>query len=64
MGLAVSLIVCDVIMEDLEERAIASAHYPPHWRYRYINDTRAKHDKEQCHIISKLTKQLPTSERA
>lgn len=50
MGSPVSPIVCNLYMEDLEARALATAEHPPGWWFRYVDDTHTKQKK--AHIDS------------
>ena len=54
MGLAVSMIACDAHMEDVEERAMATAQNPPtpHWWYRYMDNTNTKLDSSHTQAFT------------
>ena len=55
MGSPVSPIVCNLFMEDLEQRAIATALNPPGWWYRYVDDSHSKHKR---HNVQEFTDHL------
>ena len=69
MGSPVSPIVCNLFMEDFEQRAIASALNPPSWWFRYVDDTHSKQKRKNVdnftdHLNSidkdiQFTKELP-----
>ena len=48
MGSPVSPIVCNLYMEDLEQKALAQAENPPRWWKRYVNDTYTVLHKDQA----------------
>ena len=74
MGSPVSPIVCNLYMEDLEQRAIDTALHPPAWWYRYVDDTHTKLKKLYVeeftdHLNSldpdiKFTSERPNSDNA
>ena len=55
MGSPVSPIVCNLFMEDLEQRAIATALNPPKWWYRYVDDSHSTHKE---HNVQEFTDHL------
>ena len=52
MGLPVSPIVCNIYMEDFEQRALAKATYPPRWVKRYVDDTYTVLKKDQAETFT------------
>ena len=57
MGSPVSPIVCNLYLEDLEQRAISTALNPPAWWFRYVDDTHSKHKKA---LLEEFTDHLNT----
>ena len=45
MGSPVSPIICNLYIEDFEQKALASATHPPSWWFRYVDDTNTKQKK-------------------
>ena len=50
MDSPVSPIVCNIYMEDFEQRALAEANDPPRWWKRYVDDTYTVLKKNQAEI--------------
>ncbi|XP_072019492.1 uncharacterized protein [Amphiura filiformis] len=60
MGSPVSPIVCNLYMEDLEQKAIKSAPHPPLWWYRYVDDTHTKLKKQYAQEFTDHLNSLDT----
>ena len=52
MGSPVSPIVCNLYMEDFEQRALATAEHPPDWWKRYVDDTHTILKKEHSQAFT------------
>ena len=52
MGWPVSPIVCNIYMEDFEQRALAEASDPPRWWKRYVDDTYTVLKKDQAQAFT------------
>ena len=47
MGSPISPVIADLVMEEIEETAIATASHPPKWWFRYVDDSHACLRKDQ-----------------
>ena len=47
MGSPVSVVVAEIVMQRLEERALATYHNPPAFWYRYVDDTLTSLKKDE-----------------
>ena len=47
MGSPISPVIADLVMEEIEETAIARASHPPKWWFRYVDDSHACLRKEK-----------------
>ena len=52
MGSPVMVVVANLVMEDIEHRALATFHTPPHFWRRYLDDTRDLVDPFHEHLNS------------
>ena len=52
MGLPVSPILCNIYMEDFEQRMLAEANDPPCWWKRYVDDTYTVLKKDQAETFT------------
>ncbi|CAB4032852.1 Hypothetical predicted protein, partial [Paramuricea clavata] len=61
MGSPVSVVVAEIVMQRLEERALSSYPNPPPFWFRYVNDTLTSVDKHQKNdFVDHLNKQNPS----
>ena len=47
MGSPISPVIADLVMEKIEETAIATAHHPSKWWFRYVDDSHTSLTKDQ-----------------
>ena len=61
MGSPVSVVVAEIVMQRLEERALATYHNPPAFWYRYVDDTLTNLKKdEKTAFLDHLNQQNPS----
>ena len=52
MGSPISPVIADLVMDEIEETAIATAPHPPKWWFRYVDDSHTclrKHQVDEFH---------------